>query len=188
MSPGDAADRAGRILAAARTLGARAGVGALTLQAIAAEAGVSKALLLYHYQGKSALLDALVALLGEEGAARLEEASGAPRAMEAWRGLLSDASTRSDAALLNALALEREVDPAAVRRAEVAREQAATALAVAVLRDLGLEPRIPAPALGRILLRQLDGLAAATPHGEMPAPALEADLDTFALALIGLAR
>jgi AcrR family transcriptional regulator len=188
LSPAEEPDRAERILAAARSLGVRAGVGALSLQAIAEEAGVSKALLLYHYQGKSALLEALVEQLGREGTARLEAAARTPRAMEAWRALLSHAGARGEAALLNALALEGEIDATIAHRAMAAREHAATALAVAVLRQLGLAPRIPAPALGRTLLRQFDGLAAVAPHDGITAMALEAELDTFALALIGLAH
>lgn len=190
MSPGDPAPepaaRASRILAAAQSLGVRAGVGALSLQAIAEEAGVSKALLLYHFTDKSALLVALAGGLARESAGRLAAAARSSRAMDAWRALLLDPAVRGEAALLNALALEGEVPLAPAGQA--ARETAATTLAVAVLADVGLAPRVPAPAIGRALLRQLDGLAAATPHGEMDADALEAELDTFALSLLGLAR
>ena len=48
--------------------------------------------------------------------------------------------------------------------------------------------RVPAPAIGRLLLRQLDGLASAGARGALGADALEAEIDTFALSLIGLAR
>ena len=186
MSRADAAGARARILAGARTLGAREGVGALSLKAIAAEARVSKALVLYHFAGKSALLDAIVAAVGEASAARLTAATHTPHAMPAWRALLGSATARGEAALLSALVLEAETTTAA-RTAQATREDAATALALAVLRDIGLAPRVPAVAIGRLLLRQLDGLAAASPRDEMERSALEAELDTFALALIGLA-
>lgn len=177
-----------RILVGARALGAREGVGALSLQAIAAEARVSKALVLYHFAGKSALLDAIMTAVGEASAARLTAATRTPHAMPAWRALLGSATARGEAALLNALGLEAATTPAAARTAQAMREGAATALALAVLKDIGLAPRVPAVAIGRLLLRQLDGLAAASPREEMAREALEAELDTFALALIGLAR
>jgi AcrR family transcriptional regulator len=49
-----------RVLAAAITLAARDGVPALTLDSVAAEAGVSKGGLLYHFASKDALLAGMV--------------------------------------------------------------------------------------------------------------------------------
>ena len=54
-----------RLLDAAETVVAREGVGNLTLEAVAREAGVSKGGLLYHYPSKSALVMAIVERLGE---------------------------------------------------------------------------------------------------------------------------
>jgi AcrR family transcriptional regulator len=50
-----------RLLAAAVAVVRRAGAQGLTLEAVAAEAGVSKGGLLYHFSSKRQLLDALVA-------------------------------------------------------------------------------------------------------------------------------
>lgn len=50
-----------RLLAAAETLARRLGPGQLSLEAVAAEAGVSKGGLLYHFPTKEKLLEALVA-------------------------------------------------------------------------------------------------------------------------------
>lgn len=179
-------DRAARVLDAALALGVRGGVGALSLQAIAAEAEVSKALLLYHFADKAALLEALAVRVAGQNARRLREASRRGQAMAAWRALLLDPAARGEAALLGALMLEQDIAPSRVRGVHVEREAAATALAVAVLGDVVLTPRVPDPALGRLLLRQLDGLACA--GASMDAAALDAELDTFALALIGLGR
>lgn len=186
MSRTDATARTARLLDAALALGVRRGIGALSLQAIAAEAEVSKALLLYHFADKAALLEALVVRAAAQGARRLREASRRGQAMAAWRALLLDPAARGEAALLGALMLEQDIVPARVQGAHQEREAAATALAVAVLGDVALTPRVPDPALGRLLLRQLDGLACA--GTSMDGAALDAELDTFALALIGLGR
>lgn len=182
------ADAARRITSAAIALGAAEGVGALSLQAIARTAGVSKALLLYHFDGKSALLGAVAAAVGTASEARLRRAAGSPDAMEAWRALVRDEAHRGELALLSALALEAELDAAALNAARASRETAATMLAVAVLAAVQLAPRVPDAFLGRLLLRQLDGVAAAAPRGGIAADALDAELDAFALALLALGR
>lgn len=188
MSPAEGSARGARIVSAALALGTRSGVGALSLGAIAAEAQVSKALVLYHFGGKAALLEALATTAGQANAARLAAAARTPRAMAAWRSLLRDPALQREAALFGALHLESDVDATRTMAVREAREDAASALAVAVLADVGLVARVPAPAIGRLLLRQLDGLASAGARGALGADALEAEIDTFALSLIGLAR
>lgn len=188
MSHAEEPSRPERLLAAALALGTRSGVGALSLGAIAAEAGVSKALLLYHFAGKAALLGALVSATGQGNAARLAAAARTLHAMAAWRALLRDPAQHREAAFLAALLLEADVDVTRAAAVRAAREGAASALAVAVLADVGLAPRVPAPALGRLLLRQLDGLAVAAARGALADAALDAEIDTCALALLGLAR
>lgn len=182
------ADAASRIVRAAIALGAAQGVGALSLQAIARGAGVSKALLLYHYATKAALLDAVVSALARASEERLRGASAAADAMAAWRTLAREEAREGGAALLAALALEAEVDGAALQAARAAREAAAAQLAVAVLAGVGLAPRVPAPFLGRLLVRQADGLSLAARRDGLAAEALEAELDAFALALLALGR
>jgi AcrR family transcriptional regulator len=54
-----------RLLDAAESVVAREGVGNLTLEAVAREAGVSKGGLLYHYPSKSALVTAVVERLAQ---------------------------------------------------------------------------------------------------------------------------
>lgn len=182
------ADTAPRIIRAAITLGAGNGVGAMSLQGIAAAAGVSKALLLYHFKGKSALLDAVVGTLGKSSESRLRTAASAADAMRAWRALVRDETVHGELALFSALALEAQVDANGLRRARAEREDAATALAMAMLTGLQLTPRVPAALLGRLLLRQLDGLAAAATRDGVTTDVLEAELDVLALALLALGR
>lgn len=168
------------------TLGAAHGVGALSLQAIARAAGVSKALLLYHFDGKAALLGAVADRLGAHSEERLRRAATAPDAMEAWRALARDEATRGELALLAALALEAELDPVPLRAMRAARESAGAALASAVLASVHLTPRVAPALLGRLLLRHLDGLAAAATRDGIANAAVEAELDAFALALLAL--
>jgi AcrR family transcriptional regulator len=182
------ADAAGRITTAAVSLGVERGVGALTLQAIASSAGVSKALLLYHFGGKAALLSAVVAALGEASAMRLERALATGDAMVAWRALAQHEVECGELALLSALTLEAEVTAGPLLAARAAREASAAALATEVLAGVGLVPRVPAPFLGRLVLRQLDGLVIAARRGGLSATSLEPELDTFALALLALGR
>jgi len=71
-----------RLLEAAEALARRLGPGNLSLDAVAAEAGVSKGGLLYHFPSKTRLLEALVEqhLARLDMALRTEEASGRPNA------------------------------------------------------------------------------------------------------------
>lgn len=63
-----------RLLNAAEQVVARDGVGNLSLEAVAREAGVSKGGLLYHFPSKSALVTAVVERLGERCAVDQDEA------------------------------------------------------------------------------------------------------------------
>lgn len=171
-------------------LGVRRGAGAMSLQGIATAAGVSKALVLYHFGDKRALLSAISTRLSTRAAARMDAAAAAPDAMLAWRALVRTELTTSELALLAALAQEPDAHAAdqVPATARSRREDAATRLASAVMVTLGLEPRVPLPFLGRALVRHLDGLAVAAAHEPFGAGELEAELDTFALALLGFGR
>ncbi|WP_327787155.1 TetR/AcrR family transcriptional regulator [Rhabdonatronobacter sediminivivens] len=81
-APSRKADTRMRLLDAAEAVARRLGPGNLSLDAVAAEAGVSKGGLLYHFPSKSKLLEALVAhhLSRLDAALRAEEATGRPNA------------------------------------------------------------------------------------------------------------
>jgi AcrR family transcriptional regulator len=66
LNRSDRDDTRTRLLDAAEQIVADRGVGALTLDAVAAAAGVSKGGLLHHYRSKEALLTAIVARLAGE--------------------------------------------------------------------------------------------------------------------------
>ncbi|MBX3134428.1 MAG: TetR family transcriptional regulator [Gemmatimonadaceae bacterium] len=179
------ADAPLRILDAAAALGAGQGVGALSIQAVAKAAGVSKALVLYHFHDKDTLLAALVARLIEREAGALTAAAAAADALEAWRATAADDERRRERAALAALLQEAALQaqaPALV----APRVAAAAALGQAMLAAAGLRSRVPSALLGRVLLQHLDGVALSA--RDRTAAALEPDLDAFALALLALGR
>jgi AcrR family transcriptional regulator len=179
------AETAPRILEAAQALGAAEGVTALTLQGVATAAGVSKALVLYHFGGKDQLLTALAERVVEADARAVDAAASAPDPLEAWRQVAGDAALRASRALLAGLLQEPALRPHAVALAGP-RTLAATRLASAMLRAAALRPRIATPLLGQVLLHQLDGVAV-TPAAANAAD-LDAALDAAALAVLGLGR
>jgi AcrR family transcriptional regulator len=185
MSRGDAAEARERLLAAAVALGVTQGAGALTMQGIATAAGVSKALVLYHFGDKAALLGGIVDRLVQRDVERAHAAAGAADPLAAWHALACDADARAERGLLGALALEGALRPAMDAHA-AAREAAATVLATAILGALGLRPRISSALLGRLLLRQLDG--GVHVRRDATAEAVDAELDGFALAFLALGR
>ena len=177
------ADAATRILEAAATLGAAAGVGALSLQGVASAAGVSKALVLYHFDGKDQLLAALAARLVADDVDALDAAAAAPDPLEAWREVAGGSARRARRALLIGLLHDAALRSRAAELT-VPRVAASGRLAAAMLRGASLRARIAPALVGRVLLHQLDGVAA-SPASDA---ALADDLDASALALLGLGR
>lgn len=177
------ADTAARILDAAVALGTRDGVGALTLQGIATESGVSKALVLYHHRDKDALLLSVAErLAGRDAAAILATCSGSD-AVEGWRRVAGDSERRAERALLAALLQERALQPAAAALLST-RAQAAAVLVAALLAAGGMRSRIAGSLTGRVAVQLLDGIAVTT--RDRSANQLDAELDATALALMGL--
>lgn len=87
-----AMDTKSRILSAAQAVVARDGVSGLTLDAVAAEASLSKGGLIYHFASKEALIQAMVARLIERFEARIEAYRALDAAPGAWtRGYLAAA-------------------------------------------------------------------------------------------------
>lgn len=177
------AESALRILNAAVALGVAEGVGALTLQGIAASAGVSKALVLYHFAGKDALLCAIAQHLSALDVAQLRTAAGASDALDGWRATAGDATAQGARTLFVSLAREAPVRSLAAAL-WTERAAAAAELALAMLGAAGLQSRIATPLLGRLALHHLDGIAAGAPARS--SASLDAELDASALALLGL--
>ncbi|MHB1297420.1 MAG: TetR/AcrR family transcriptional regulator [Gemmatimonadaceae bacterium] len=179
-----------RLLEAAIRLGVERGGGALSFQGIATTAGVSKALLLYHFGDKTVLLLRVAARLGLCSAERLSAAVVTGDPLSAWRELVRSELASGHVALLAALGQERGTSdpPPEVVAASTAREDAAMRLAASILAAVGLQPRVPHRFIGRMLLRHLDGLAVAEAQIPFTSGELEDELDTFTIALLGFGR
>ncbi len=109
MRPGDT--RA-RILDALELLLSRAGSSQqVSLEAVAAAAGVSKGGLLHHYPSKEALLAALVRRLGERADAQLADAvAGGTSVADFYLQAYDDSDEQSLALLRSAIAALRSAD------------------------------------------------------------------------------
>lgn len=178
------ADAAARIVDAAIALGTRQGVGAMSLQGIATERGVSKALVLYHHETKQRLLSAVAEQLVAREVEALTLAATDADVLDAWRRVAGASERRAERALLAALLAEEELRGEA-SALQAARAQAASVLAQQLLASAGLRARVAGSLLGRVALAQLDGIAMGP--RDRSAAALEAELDAMALALMGLA-
>ena len=106
--------RRAALLDAAGAVIRRDGAAALTLDAVAAEAGVSKGGVLYHFATKRALIDGLISRWLEDFAAQLERGEFAAAYVRACD--LSTAETETEVGLLAGMLEEPEV-------LEVARER-----------------------------------------------------------------
>jgi AcrR family transcriptional regulator len=184
---GNAAER---ILAAAAECVSALGAAQVSMQAVADGAGVSKALIHYHFRDRDELLARLADWLtvelvhGEEVA--LDEA--APQAgVDALWTWLDDALRSGRMRALVELGLERgEPVRQAVRRSREARRAQATLTIERLFAALGLQPRLPPPLLADVTVAFVEGLA-----GEV---ALEPDanrrlrFDVYWLSVLNLAE
>ena len=167
----------------------REGVAGATMAAIAAEGGVSKALLHYHYSDRARLMAGVVSQLGrriigrERTAMDAAHGSGAVDALWEW---LEEELARGELRALLELALQPEQ---AIRTASdavaFARGRAATQTVEQLFAGLGLTPRMPAALLGGASMAFVDGLAVGGTTGERE-PRVSFDL--FWLALLSLAE
>ena len=179
-----------RILAAAAECAGQLGAAQVSLQTVAGAAGVSKALIHYHFRDRDALLAQLadwltVALVtGEDAVLADAAATDGLDALWAWLG--QELATGRIRALVD-LGQERGAAVrAAVRRSREARRAQATRTIERLFGALSLTPRLPAPLLADVTVAFVDGLA-----GEA---ALEPDanyrlrFDVFWLSVLNLAE
>ena len=166
---------------------ARDGAAGASMAAIAAAAGVSKALLHYHYSDRARLLAEVVTQLGERLARRervaLDGADGSRVVDALWRWMERELA-RGDLRALLELSLVRDpvVHEASAAVAE-ARRSAAGRTTADVMRQLALSPRVPDELLGEASVAFVDGLAlGAVVSATDPRVAF----DVFWLAMLGL--
>ena len=167
---------------------AREGVAGASMAAIALEAGVSKALLHYHYRDRSTLLAEIVERIGtrtiERERAAIDDSDGVGGLDAVWQWLEGELR-RGELAALAELTLIRE---APVRRATRAaaseRRRSAAHTIERLFTELDLTPSVPAPLMADAAVAFIDGLALDVANGSAREPRVSYDI--FWLALLGL--
>ena len=157
---GNAAER---ILAAAAECAGTLGIAQVSLQAVADAAGVSKALIHYHFRDRDALLarltDWMAGGLVQGEADALADATPVTQLDALWAWLDAELTSGRLRAMV-ALGQERGAPVRdAVRRAREARRAQATATIEQCFDALSLRPRLPAPLVGDVWVAFADGLA-----------------------------
>ena len=183
-------DATERILKAAAARLAISGASALTMQEIADEAGVSKALIHYHFHDKDTLLARLVLWIAEALVRREHAALAVSTPHTAiddlWRWLDAELTRGHVRALVELASWRSGGVRAAIAEAMQLRRAASTTSAERLFALLALRSRVPSALLGDLLVTFLDGLASA-PAGGDGADA-RAAFDVLWLALLGLAE
>jgi AcrR family transcriptional regulator len=185
-----AADARDRLLAAMLRCGLREGGSAVSLQAIAAEAGVSKALVLYHYHDKAALQAAAIHWLTDRVVQReraaLAASTGATVLEEYWRWLEGEMHTGELRVLLE-LAQERAAPArAAMEASAVARQAGAEQTVTRIFQLLELVPRLPSAMIASSELAFREGLVTWGAQRADRNPRVAFDI--FWLSILSLAR
>ncbi|MEO8560499.1 MAG: TetR/AcrR family transcriptional regulator [bacterium] len=183
-----ATDARARIVDAGARCITRDGVAGASMAAIALEAGVSKALLHYHYRDRASLLAEIVehlgaGLIGRERAAvdRLDAMSG----LNALWGWLDDELRRGELASVGALALVREGQVReASRTVADHRRRSAARTVERLFAQLELAPRVPAAMMAEASVAFTDGLALDVAGGSPRDPRVSFDI--FWLGLLSL--
>ncbi|MCU0627190.1 MAG: TetR/AcrR family transcriptional regulator [Gemmatimonadaceae bacterium] len=180
---------AGRILEATSRAITLRGAADVSLQDVAEAAGVSKALIHYHFRDKGELLARLVEWLRAGVVARQDAALAgvtSAAALDALWAWLADELQRGDLRVLLDLALVQgvAVQAAVVATAQARRESAAELVArLHVL--LGLKPRVPASMIADTFVAFVDGIALDSVVTPSRNPRIA--FDVFWLAILGLA-
>ncbi|HZF68341.1 MAG TPA: helix-turn-helix domain-containing protein [Gemmatirosa sp.] len=179
-----------RILAAAAECAGQLGAAQVSLQAVADAAGVSKALIHYHFRDRDELLarlaDWLTVALVEGEALALVDASATTGLDALWTWLEGELGNGRLRALAD-LGQERGAGVReAVRRSREARRAQMTRTMEALFGAVALTPRLPAPLVADVAVCFLDGLA-----GEAaiePDANLRLRFDVFWLSVLNLAE
>ena len=182
------ADARLRIVDAGARCIAREGVAGASMAAIAVEAGVSKALLHYHYHDRSRLLAEIVERIGMRTIARertaIDESDRMGGLDVLWQWLEGELH-RGELAALAELALAREAPVRrATRAAATERRRSAARTIERLFTELDLTPRVPAPLMADAAVAFIDGLALDVANGSAREPRVSYDI--FWLALLGL--
>ena len=184
---GNAADR---ILAAAAECAGTLGVAQVSIQAVADAAGVSKALIHYHFRDRDELLarlaDWLAGALVHGEALALEDTDATNQLDALWLWLAAELSSGRLRALVD-LGQERgALVRDAVRRSRELRRAQATQTLERLFAGLSLHPRLPVPLVGDVWVALADGLAVEA--AIEPDANLRLRFDVFWLSVLSLAE
>ena len=163
MSSKPRGNAAERILAAAAECVPSLGAAGVSLQAVADQAGVSKALIHYHFKDRDALLARLIDWLTldvlEREEAALADATAATVLDTFWQVLDGDLTSGRLRALVELSHERGEVVREAAVRSRAARCQQTSLTIERIFAALSLRPRVPAALIASVTLTFVDGLA-----------------------------
>jgi AcrR family transcriptional regulator len=176
-----------RIVDAAVRRFASAAPSDVSLGEIAKEAGVSKALILYHFRDRDSLIASVVERVAERVAARertaLLDQQAAPTVDALWLWLEEELQLGDLRVLLSLGNLDSApVRNAAACAADDRRSSAAEAV-TRLFETLGLRPRVPPALIGDVSVAFVDGLALDSSRDPV---ARRLAFDVFWLAMLGL--
>lgn len=185
-----AADTRERMLHAALRRARQDGAGALSLQSIAAEAQVSKALVLYHFQDKDEIFATVITWLTARVVARearaLAESSAASVLETLWRWLEREITDGELRVLIELTGQRGEQARLALQRSAEARHTAASATVGRVFELLHLSPRVPIMMMAATELAFREGLVLSA--AREPERNTRVAFDAFWLSLLSLAQ
>ncbi|MEK7403330.1 MAG: TetR/AcrR family transcriptional regulator [Gemmatimonadota bacterium] len=179
----------GLILEAAKRLVRRGGAAQVSMGDVAAEAGVSKALIHYHFEDKDSLLAALVESVG---GVVLERARGndvamADQPLDALWAWLERELREGDIRVLVSLSdCDSAATRAASRRVAGERLRLVAHDVSAAFQKLELTPRMPAALVAETVLAFVDGIACRAALGSVQDP--RGAFDVMWLALLTLSE
>jgi AcrR family transcriptional regulator len=179
-----------RILGAARTLVERGGAAEISMGDVGASAGVSKALVHYHFHDKDSLLEALVEEVGAAVLQRARESMVKEPTTHAldqhWTWIERELRVGDIRILVSLAEYDSDRVRLASRRVSDQRRELAIEHTALVFSRLGLNPRVPSELIADTLLAFVDGLAVASALNPQrnPRPAF----DVLWLALLTLAE
>lgn len=177
-----------RLLRATLRCAIRDGGGAVSLQAIAHDAAVSKALVLYHYRDKDALLAATIEWLTSRVIEREEQAiarSTANNVLEDyWKWLEGEVERGELRALLELCEVRSGAARAAVEHAARRRVAQGEQTVARVFGLLALAPKLPTALLASCELAFRDGLVLSASMA--PEHSTRVAFDVFWLSLLSL--
>ena len=183
-------DAPDRILRATVRCIVQAGAVALTMHDVAAEAGVSKGLIHYHFHDKDTLLARTVEWISHHLVAReqaaLAESTPRQAVDDLWAWLSGELERGYVRVLIELAEWRNPLVRNAVRASAAARREAAAASLEQLFTLLGLRPRLPPALLADVVVAFVDGLAVATGLDEERNA--RAAFDVFWLSLLSLAE